>query len=134
MPSHSRPQPEPHVLQTRHNRARSARFILYLGQGSILEVQSHHVSFAEGKCQDSVFELSNMTGKRSRPKKGCACIPRVAGNVTGPATHVTDFATSSDFSGEGIEQFPVERLVLKLVEDSARILLCEAIVGLANRF
>jgi hypothetical protein len=58
-----------------------------------------------------------MTGKRSRPKKGCACIPRVAGNVTGPATHVTDFATSSDFSGEGIEQFPVERLVLKLVEE-----------------
>jgi hypothetical protein len=52
--------------------------------------------------------------------------------MTRSAAHITDVATPCDRSGETIEEFPVERLVLKLVENSARVLLREPIVAFAN--
>jgi hypothetical protein len=54
--------------------------------------------------------------------------------VTGTATHIAYFAPSPHFGGEAIEQCAVERLVLKLVENSPRILFREPIVAFPNRF
>ena len=53
--------------------------------------------------------------------------------MTRTAAHVTHFATTYDFSGEAIEQFSVERLLLKLVEKSACVLFRDSIVAFANR-
>src|SRR5438034_3414701 len=53
--------------------------------------------------------------------------------MTGPAAHVTHFATPCDISGKAIEQVAVEGLVLKLVENSAGVLIREPIIACTNR-
>jgi hypothetical protein len=53
--------------------------------------------------------------------------------MTGPAAHVTYFATPCNISGKAIEQVAVGGLVLKLVENSAGVLIRKPIVACTNR-
>ncbi len=53
--------------------------------------------------------------------------------MTRTTTHVTYFATACDAGGEAIEQFSVEGLGLKFVDNSTGILFRKAIVASTNR-
>jgi hypothetical protein len=53
--------------------------------------------------------------------------------MTGPAAHVTRFATPCDIGGKAIEQVAVEGLVLKFVEDSASVLIRKPVIASTNR-
>jgi hypothetical protein len=62
----------------------------------------------------------------------CASVVQIAGDVTGAAAHVTNLATSCDFSGEAIEQFAVKGLVLKFIGNPAGILVRNPVIALAD--
>jgi hypothetical protein len=48
------------------------------------------------------------------------------------APHIANRATGTNLSGEAIEQLAIEWLVLKLVSNTARVLLGDPIVALAD--
>ncbi len=63
----------------------------------------------------------------------CPGTAQVASDVTKAVACVGHVAVSSDLGGETMEQFPVKRLGLKLVDKSAGIRVREAIIVFANR-
>src|SRR5439155_20870057 len=91
------------------------------------KVKRHHVSFPEGNVRVESSSGFYHLGRKIQPKHGCARVSQVTGYVAGTTAHVTNCATSCYFIGETIEQFPVKRLALKLVENPECILIGNAI-------
>lgn len=56
----------------------------------------------------------------------------VAGGVTGPTADVTHFTMCG--GGETVEELRVKGLMLKLIENSAGVLVRQGIITFANRF
>jgi hypothetical protein len=73
------------------------------------------------------------SGRDIQAEDGCAHVPQIPGDMTGATAHIAYFATSCDFSSETVEQLSVKRLMLKLVENPACVLVGEAIIAFANR-
>src|SRR5581483_2406450 len=77
--------------------------------------------------------LQHLSGKVD-PEYGDVQVTQVARDVSRTTTQVAHLASSCNCGGETFQKFLVERLVLKLVRDPARIFIRNAVVALANAF
>jgi hypothetical protein len=103
------------------------------GKRSIRKIQRQHVALPERNVRVQSPCLLQRSRRKIQSENRRARIPQVARHLTRPAPHVTNLATSSDFSGKAIEQSPVQRLVPKFAVDLACILVCHPIVAFTNR-
>ncbi len=112
-----------------HNRAKSSD----PRKGRVFQIKIHHIAYMEGQIRIQFSGVLDHARREVKAKNSCARLVQIAGHMAGSAAHVTYFPSISDLSREPVEQFSIERLVLKLVEDSARVFVRYPVIAFPDR-